>query len=107
MTYQHDTALLGLPQHPMPTLEEEKTAYRAAAKRTHPDAGGTAEAFQAVKDAHDRLSAFLALTPEERQAMCQPPRQVVMQPMWGQFTFVVNSSVVWGGSGGTTTTGHW
>jgi len=30
-------------------------AYRQAAKRTHPDAGGTAEAFQAVQDAYAYL----------------------------------------------------
>jgi curved DNA-binding protein CbpA len=38
------------------TAAEIKSAYRTASKRTHPDAGGTAEAFRAVQLAYDVLS---------------------------------------------------
>ena len=37
------------------TRDEVKAAYRAAVKRTHPDAGGTAGAFIEVKRAFDSL----------------------------------------------------
>jgi curved DNA-binding protein CbpA len=38
------------------TADEIKTAYRSWAKVTHPDAGGTAEAFQAFSEAYEILS---------------------------------------------------
>ena len=41
------------------TPEEIHAAYRQRAKKTHPDAGGTEEAFQAVSKAHRILSDVL------------------------------------------------
>jgi len=38
------------------TPEEFKAAYRTAAHQTHPDVGGTVEAFNSVKNAYDLLS---------------------------------------------------
>jgi hypothetical protein len=47
-------AVLGL--KPTTTAAQIKAAYRAAAKRTHPDAGGSAEAMQHVNEAHRVLA---------------------------------------------------
>lgn len=40
-----------------PTTDELTTAWRETAKRTHPDAGGSAAAFARAKMAYDRLLA--------------------------------------------------
>jgi hypothetical protein len=40
---------------PSATVEQVKAAYRAAVKRAHPDAGGDAEAFDAVQQAFEIL----------------------------------------------------
>ncbi|MGX1353002.1 hypothetical protein AB7M49_006611 [Bradyrhizobium elkanii] len=50
-------ALLGVPSDY--TRDDVISAFKKAAKRTHPDAGGTAEAFQKAVDARDRLLAAL------------------------------------------------
>lgn len=50
-----DLELLGLTS--APSADELKAAWRAAAKRAHPDAGGSAEAFVAVRGAYERLLA--------------------------------------------------
>ena len=44
----------------MPTSEIElRRAYKAAAKRTHPDMGGTAVQFHAVQQAMETLQRHL------------------------------------------------
>lgn len=53
-----DLALLGLKR--LPTAEALKEAWRATAKRTHPDAGGSQTAFVAVKAAYERLQKCVA-----------------------------------------------
>lgn len=39
----------------IPTPEELRTAWRAAALRTHPDRGGSAAAFKTAREAYERL----------------------------------------------------
>lgn len=46
-------AILGLA--PGASAEEITRAYREQAKRAHPDAGGSAEAFRAVRAAYEEL----------------------------------------------------
>lgn len=46
---------LGLTPGKKPTAAELKSAYRKAAARTHPDAGGSAEDFRATQQAYQRL----------------------------------------------------
>lgn len=46
-------AVLGLRR--MPSAEELHSAYRAAARATHPDNGGSKEKFVAVREAYDTL----------------------------------------------------
>ena len=79
-----DLALLGLEfprlkardyPHGCELLEEWKAgplkaAYRAAVKRTHPDKGGTAEEFNAVKTAYERARRVALRDPATRR----PPR---------------------------------
>lgn len=49
--------LLALGLDSMPSSRDElRRAYRASAKATHPDAGGSQEAFLAVAAAFERLS---------------------------------------------------
>ena len=50
-----DLRLLGLNRMPS-SREELQRAYRRAAKATHPDAGGNADAFRAVSEAFGRLA---------------------------------------------------
>ncbi len=50
-----DLATLGLPTSELPTAAALKAAYRAKARSTHPDAGGTQAAFVKAKAAYDRL----------------------------------------------------
>jgi hypothetical protein len=50
-------AALGL--HPAATAGQIKQAYRAAAKRAHPDAGGSAETMERVNEAYRILSHHL------------------------------------------------
>lgn len=45
--------VLGIPTTASP--DEIKTAYRRACARSHPDRGGTEDAFQAVQAAYDKL----------------------------------------------------
>ena len=40
-------------------LRELRTAYRTSVLKTHPDQGGTAESFQAVKKSYQILLAFV------------------------------------------------
>jgi hypothetical protein len=51
-----DLLALGLDRMPQ-SWDDLRTAYRSAARRTHPDAsGGSKEAFLAVAEAFERLS---------------------------------------------------
>ena len=56
----NDLAALGLTRPPSP--DELTAAWRAAAKQHHPDAGGSAEAFDTVKRSYDRLRAVIGAT---------------------------------------------
>ncbi len=49
-----DAAALGLGGRPL-TLRAVKAAYRRQAREVHPDAGGSAEAFQQLTEAYERL----------------------------------------------------
>jgi hypothetical protein len=49
-----DLRALGLDRMPL-SRDELRRAYRRAAKVTHPDAGGSADAFRAVTEAFGRL----------------------------------------------------
>lgn len=51
--------LLNLPQTGV-TLKRAKKAYHKAAQKTHPDLGGSAEEFKAVKEAYDLVVAYLS-----------------------------------------------
>lgn len=63
-------ALIGLE-----TLDEETVnfAYKTMAKISHPDAGGSAEAFARVERAKHVLLAWLAKKPEAAQASAGEP----------------------------------
>jgi hypothetical protein len=52
---------------PTATADDIKAAYRAAAKRAHPDAGGSAEAMQRVNEAHAVLADPLARRDYDRR----------------------------------------
>lgn len=54
---QKALAALGFDCDSHPNMAEVKTAYRAAAVRTHPDRGGTSEGFHEIKTAFDILLA--------------------------------------------------
>lgn len=54
--------VLGFGPDARPTLGEIRSAYRAAARREHPDAGGSPERFAAVAAARDTLERALAGT---------------------------------------------
>jgi curved DNA-binding protein CbpA len=49
-------AALGLDREPAPSPADVKRAYRAAAKKAHPDHGGSKEKFSAIVKARDVLS---------------------------------------------------
>lgn len=49
-----DLAALGLAT--MPDADGLRAAWRETARRTHPDAGGSAEAFQRARTAYERLA---------------------------------------------------
>ena len=49
------------------------TAYRDAVRRTHPDAGGSATAFEAVQEAYETLRDPAARARFERQREPSPP----------------------------------
>jgi hypothetical protein len=53
-----DYAVLGI--RPGASAAEVKDAYRRKAKATHPDRGGSPEAFRVVQEAYDRLSKVVA-----------------------------------------------
>ncbi len=53
--------VLGLPQDASP--QQVKDAYRELSKTAHPDAGGTAEGFQALKQAYE-AALVIALRPK-------------------------------------------
>ena len=65
---QHDSTILCM------TVEKVAALYHAAAKRAHPDAGGTSEKFAAVDRAKHVLLAWLArpakATPTHRKQPC-------------------------------------
>lgn len=51
--------VLGLPISGTLEITQIKSAYRKAAKKAHPDAGGTQEMFLRVKEAHDTLLEWI------------------------------------------------
>lgn len=51
--------LLSLPLIGTLEISQIKSAYRKAAKKAHPDAGGTQEMFLQIKDAHDVLLEWI------------------------------------------------
>lgn len=51
--------LLNLPISGKLEISQIKSAYRKAAKKAHPDAGGTQEMFLRVKEAHDSLLEWI------------------------------------------------
>lgn len=51
--------LLNLPISGTLEISQIKSAYRKAAKKAHPDAGGTQEMFLRVKEAHDTLLEWI------------------------------------------------
>ena len=55
-----------------PSERQVKSAYRAAAKRHHPDYGGDAEMFKRVTEAYEILNGSLAPAPEP--SAWSPPR---------------------------------
>ncbi|MEA2373191.1 MAG: hypothetical protein QOH12_3585 [Solirubrobacteraceae bacterium] len=55
---------------------EIHTAYRAAVRRTHPDAGGSAEAFEAVQEAYEALRE----TPRRGAARTRPRQPTTSDP---------------------------
>lgn len=61
---QNDRAALGVGRGA--GAEEIRAAYRRAAKRAHPDRGGSSEAFRRVRAAADALLADLAAGPASR-----------------------------------------
>jgi hypothetical protein len=64
-SFARDLNALGLPAMPA-DFDALKRAWRAAARRTHPDApGGDAESFKSARAAYERLAAFLQ-PPSER-----------------------------------------
>lgn len=54
MTLSADVVLLGLTTE-TPTTAEVRAAYKVRALELHPDRGGSAEAFDALARAYDRL----------------------------------------------------
>jgi len=58
--FQAWVAILGLSEEDDLTLARVKTAFRARAMETHPDHGGSSEAFRAVYDAFTRLKEYLS-----------------------------------------------
>jgi cation transport ATPase len=65
-------ATLGL--KPTATAADIKAAYRAAAKRAHPDAGGSAEAMRRVNEAHRVLADPAARADYDRGRVTQDRR---------------------------------
>lgn len=51
--------VLGLPISGSLEITQIKSAYRKAAKKAHPDAGGTQELFLQIKEAHDALLEWI------------------------------------------------
>ena len=51
--------VLGLPISGTLEIIQIKSAYRKAAKKAHPDAGGTQEMFLRIKEAHDILLEWI------------------------------------------------
>jgi len=54
-----DLELLGINTGTPVTVQSVKAAFRRMARTAHPDAGGTAEAFQSLNDAYERTTAAL------------------------------------------------
>jgi hypothetical protein len=73
--------ILGLPENA--TEAQIKTAYRAAAKRNHPDAGGTHSRFVAVGEAYETIMATRAGKAPPRKPPGEPeprPAQPAPEP---------------------------
>jgi hypothetical protein len=57
---QEDWALLGIDDPATTCYAEAKRAYRRAARKSHPDGGGSATSFHEVMGAWERISASIA-----------------------------------------------
>lgn len=65
------------------TLAEIKKAYRAMAKKHHPDRGGDAWAFQLVQDAYQSLTGKLKiLSPESKGKQAAPAEPELPPDLW-------------------------
>lgn len=71
LTLTEALQLLGL--DPSPSKAQVRSAYRAAAKQHHPDAGGDAKVFARVTEAYEILSGELEPAPEKARP-APPPR---------------------------------
>ena len=75
--FQESLALLGIDESEGITVERLKAGYRAASLRTHPDKGGSKEAFDEVMRAYKYVEKILLrinpnLSAEEKQRMKTP-----------------------------------
>lgn len=72
-----DTSKDALGRVKKPAVEDVKTAYRNAAQETHPDKGGTAEAFQTVNTAKRVLTDYSTMTRKAFTEKWSTPLEVV------------------------------
>ena len=61
--------------------EEVRTAYRRLAKQSHPDAGGSSEAFQTVQEAYEVLSDPVSRRRYDAARRSRLPRAVAVEPL--------------------------
>jgi hypothetical protein len=83
MPLEQARQMLGLPTNY--TEEDVITAFRRAAKRCHPDMGGTAEMFRKLVEARDRLLASIGTS-------APPPKEPDFTPRGYKTVYVTISS---------------
>lgn len=76
--------ILGIPEDSTP--EQVKAAYIEKAKTTHPDGGGTAEAFQELQRAHDAAHE-IASKPKKCEP-CEGKGRTVIQKGFNKMTML-------------------
>ncbi len=92
MSEEH-RAILGVA--PGAGRDDIRAAYRRAAKRAHPDMGGSSEAFQRVRAAFDALLAALEAGGPGASAHPDPDRErTALDGHW--MTVAVELSAIWG-----------